>query len=78
MECKTIQNVVYYAAEYETCGTFNNRKIAIVIRPDLTALDHKQPAKPLKTNNSTTEGFLNLGMKPKRSKTWDMKWHWLR
>ena len=25
-----------------------------------------------------TEGFVNLGMKPKRSKTWDVKWHWLR
>ena len=33
---------------------------------------------PLKTENSTTEVFLNLGMKPKRSKTWDLKLHWLR
>ena len=48
------------------------------MKPDLITLDHKQPATPLKTDTSTTEGFLNLGMKPKCSKPWDMKWHWLR
>ena len=47
------------------------------MRPSLIALDNKQPATPLKTDNSTTEIFVNLGMTPKRSKTWDMKWHWL-
>ena len=64
------------AAEAETCGTFNNRKTAIGMRPDLILLDHKQPETPLKTENSTTEGFVDSGMKPKLSKTWDMKWHW--
>ena len=48
------------------------------MKPDLITLDHKKPATPLKTDNSTTEGFVNSGMRPKRSKTWDMKWHWLR
>ena len=33
---------------------------------------------PIKTANSTTDGFFNSGMKPKRSKTWEMKWQWLR
>ena len=47
------------------------------MRPALVALDHKQPATPFKTDNYTPEGFVNLGMKPKRSKTWDIKWHWL-
>ena len=69
IECKTIHNVVSSAAEAEKCGTFNNGKIAIGMRPALITLDHKQPATPLKTDNSTTEGFVNSGMKPKRSKT---------
>ena len=76
--CKTIRNVVSSVVESETYGTFNTSKAAILMWPALIILDHKQLAKPLKTNNSTTEGFLNSGMKPKRSKTWDMKWHWLR
>ena len=66
------------AEESETCGTFNNRKTSIGMRPALISLDHKQPEAPLKTENSTTEGFVNLGMKSKRSKIWDIKWHWLR
>ena len=41
-------------------------------------MHHKQPSTPLKTNNYTTEGFVKSGMKPNFSKTWDMKWHWLR
>ena len=48
------------------------------MQPALIALDHKQPATPFQTDNSTTEVFVNLGMKPKCPKTWDMKWHRLR
>ena len=60
------------------CGNFNNRKTATGMKPALITLDHEQPEKPLKTGNSNTEGFVNLGMNPKLSKKWDMKWHWLR
>ena len=67
-----------YAAKAETCGTFNNINTSIYMQPDVIPLDHEQPATPLKMENSTTEGFVNSGMKPKRSKTWDMKWQWLR
>ena len=76
-ECKTICNVVSSAAESETCGTFNNRKTAIDMQPELITLDHEQPATTIKTENFTTEVFVNLGMKPERSKTWDMNRHWL-
>ena len=53
-ECKTIYNVLSSAAEAETCGTFNNRKKAIGMRPALITLDHKQLTTPLKTDNSIT------------------------
>ena len=53
-ECKTIRNVVSSAEEVETCGTFNNGKTAINVRPALTTLNHRQPSTPLKTDNSTT------------------------
>ena len=61
------------AAEADTFGTFNNRKTNIAMRLALITLDHEQPVTPLKTDNSTTEGFVNSGMKQKRSRTWDMK-----
>ena len=70
--------MVSSAAESEICGTLNNGKTDIVMRPALITLDQKQPATTLKTDNQTTEIFVKSGMKPKRSKTWDIKWHWLR
>ena len=72
-ECKKICNVVSLESEAKTCGNFNNVKTAIGMQQPLIVLDHKQPATPLKMDNYTTEGFINPGMKPKRSKTWDMK-----
>ena len=68
-ECKTIRNVVSYADEAKTRGAFNNGKTAIGMQPSLITLDHKQPETLLKMDSYTTEGFVNLGMKPKRSKT---------
>ena len=54
------------------------RKTAIDMRTALNSLYHKKPVTPLKTDNPKTEVFVNLGMKPKRSKPWDMKWHYFR
>ena len=67
-ECQKICNVVSSADEAETCGTLNNGKTAIGMRPALIVLNHKKTATTLKTDNSITKGFVNLGMKPKRSK----------
>ena len=53
-EYKTICNVISSAEDTETYGTFNNGKTAIGMRPYLIALDHKQSATPLKTDNSKT------------------------
>ena len=61
-EFKTIRN----AAESETCDTFKNWKISISMQPAVIALEHKQPAKHPKTENYTTEVFVNSGIEPKR------------
>ena len=75
---KTIRKVVSSAAEAETTGTFCNAKEGVAILPSLIGIGHKQPPTPLKTENSTTDGFVNSSMKPKKSKTWDMNMYWLR
>ena len=77
-KCKKIQNVLSSEAKPETCGTLNNGKTAIDMRPALILLYHKQPATPLKMDNYTTEAFVIFEIKPNFSKTWYMKWHWLR
>ena len=43
----------------------------------LTVLSHLQPATPIKTYNSTASGFVNDALKKKRSKAWDVRYHWL-
>ena len=49
----------------------------------ITALEemgHKQPATgtPLKTNNSTDHGILHAQVRMKKSKAFDMRYHWLK
>ena len=63
-ECKTIHNVLYSAADAETCGTFSNRKTSIGMQPALIELDHKKPVTSLKTKNSMIEGFVNSVSQP--------------
>jgi hypothetical protein len=78
VECATIRTVVGSAAEAECAGCYHNAQRAIPIRIALEELGHPQPRTPVKTDNITTQGFVNKSMRQKRSKSWDMKYHWLR
>ena len=77
-ECKGIHSVVASAAEAETTGVFGDSQIAIPIQRALEALGHPQPPTPIKTDNSTAYSFVNANIPQKRSKTWDMRFNWLR
>jgi hypothetical protein len=76
--CKTIRGVMTSAAESETAGVFGNGQEIIALRISLLALGHPQTATPLKTDNSTSNSFVHANIKQRRSKTWDMRWNWLR
>jgi hypothetical protein len=76
--CKTIRGVMTSAAEAETAGVYGNAQEAIACRISLNALGHPQGATPLKTDNSTSTSFVHANIKQRRSKTWDMRWNWLR
>ncbi len=41
-------------------------------------MGHPQPPTIINTDNSTTTGFVNNNIQMKRSKSWDMRLHWLR
>ena len=56
---------------------FPNGQTIISIRQALLDLSHPQPPTPLKTDNSTSNDFVHANMKRKRSKSWDMRYHWL-
>ena len=75
---RTLWHIVSLAAKVETAGVFTNAQIALPIQYILECLGHKQPPTPIKSDNSTTIGFINNNIHQKRSKSWDMRFHWLR
>lgn len=78
VECKTLRHVVSTAAEAETAGVFHNTQMAIPIWRILGFLGHPQPDTPVKTDNTTATGFIHNNIHQKRSKSWDMRYYWLR
>ena len=78
IECKTIRHVVASAAKAETSGLFHNAQTGLILRQLLRDFGHPQPATPLKTDNSTANSFVHSNIRQKRSKSWDMRYHWLR
>ena len=79
-ECKTLKSVVSSAAEAETGGTYINAQNVIPLRHILeTVFQHPRPVlgSPIITDNLTSKGILTHLIKPHKSKTWDMRYHWL-
>jgi hypothetical protein len=72
-----IKNVVASASESEVGACFHNAQSGAPLRVTLTELGHIQPPTPLQTDNSTAYGIVNETIKQKRSKTMDMRCHWL-
>ena len=66
------------SAEAETGAILLNGQQAIPIRTALTNMGHPQPPTPIKTNSATSYGILTVNMSRKRSKVFDMRFHWMR
>ena len=69
--------MVTSAAEAETAGLFVNCQKILEIKYMLEALGHPQVAIPVKTDNATAASFVTDTLKQKRSKAWDVRYHWL-
>ena len=78
VECKTLRHVVASSAEAEVAGVFHNAQVAIPIRHLLTSLGHTQPPTTITTDNTTVASFVTDNITQKRSKSWDMRFYWLR
>ena len=77
IEYKLSRHVVTSAAEAETAGLFYNCQTAVDLRNMLNALGHPQPTTAVKTDNSTAASFVKYLIKQRRSKLWDVRYHWL-
>lgn len=78
IECKTLRHVVASSAEAETAGVFHNAQRAIPLRYILKELGHPQPPTSIKIDNETATNFIHNNITQKRSKSWDMRYYWLR
>ena len=77
---KTIKGVPASAAEAETGGIFLGAQEACPIITALIELGHPQPSTgtPLETDNSTANDILTAQVRMKRSKAFDMRYHWIK
>ena len=78
IECTTLRHVVSSAAEAEVGALFHNARQALPIRHLLTSIGHPQPTTKIVTDNSTARSFIYDNINQKRSKSWDMRYYWLR
>jgi hypothetical protein len=78
--CKTLCSLAASASEAKTGSLFLHAQEAVPIITALKEMGHKQPATgtPLKTNNSTAIGILRAQVRMKRSKAFDMRYHWIK
>ena len=63
------------AAESEIGAAFTNAQAALPLCQAPIDLGHHQPPTPIRTNNSTANGFLNETIKAKRIKAIDMRFY---
>ena len=75
---KTTKHVMSSAAEAEMLALFMNGQELIPLRLCLEEMGHKQPPTTIKTDNSTAMGIANESIKQKRSKSMDMRIHWVK
>ena len=57
---KIVKFVEQSAAEAECGGLYMNAKEAVTIQITLEELGHPQPATPIRTDNSTADGIMNI------------------
>ena len=77
IECKLLKYAVKSAAKAEIVSLFANCQKVIEIKHILQALGHPQVATPIKTDNMMVASFVTDMLKQKRSKAWDVRYHWL-
>ena len=73
-----IKHFMTSATESEPAAICIMSREAVYIRIILEELGHKQPHTPLQTDNSMADAVCNGKVQPKRTKSMDMRFHWLK
>ena len=73
-----IKNVMSSAAEAELAGLFICAKAMAPLRQSLTEMGWPQHKSPIQCENSKFVGVSNATIIPRKTKSMDMQFHWLR
>ena len=73
-----MRNVLASAVESEIAALFRNGQKAAILRTIFLKMKHPQPPIPIKTDNSTTSGIANKTVIPRKTRSMDMKYYWIR
>ena len=73
-----IKHLMSSETESELAELYIMAREAVYIRIILEEMVHKQPPMPLQTDNSMAESVVNGKIQPNRTKSMDMRFHWLR
>jgi len=73
-----IKAVILSAAEAEIGAMFVNAREAVPMRKTLEEMGHPQPKTPLQTDNTSAHQVVTNNVQPKRTKSMDKNFHWLR
>ncbi len=73
-----IKLVMSSAAEAKIGALYINAHKGVKEGNILEEMAHTQPPNPVKTDNLTADGIINLRVQPKCTKAMDMQFHWLR
>ena len=78
--CQTIKNVVASASEAKTGGVYLGTRHGCPLRIACIKLGHPQTENgtPFETDNSTAHDILTSNMRAKLSKTFDMRYWWIK
>jgi hypothetical protein len=75
---KIIKFVMSSAAEAEMGALYETAKELVPIRLTLEEMGWKQPITPIQTDNTTAAGVVNNTIIPKKSKSMDLRFWWLK
>ena len=73
-----IKTVITSAAEAEIGAMLINVQEAVPQRMTLGEMVHPQPQTPMQTDNSAAHSVVTNNVQPRRTKSMDMQFHWLR
>ena len=73
-----IKNVMASACEAEIGAMFVNAREAVPMRQTLLEMGHPQPKTSMQTDNTAANQVVTNNVQPKRTKSMDKNFHWLR